>query len=309
MSWQSIHLFNADAARTDAFLLEVVGPAMDGARLLGQLESWFFIRYWECGPHLRLRVKNMRPDAYARLLAQLRARLPDYCGDGGDLPAAYPDEMVFERSDVDPGARRWLAQGSVLEIAYEPELTRYGGVQALAVSERLFAGSAALAMQIIAAAPDANVRRTRGLLLTCAALAAGTRTRASLVAFLRDMQRNWQAILGDVANLNEDARNVSLTQRARYLALIAHLQGGGEAPEGIARAWWLMLQEACGAWRQLAEQGQLVCPANGQAVRDAASLERAIAALIDSHIHMMNNRLGLLPEVEYWYARMLELAA
>lgn len=309
MRWQSVHLFNADAARSDAFLLEVVGPAMDQARQRGQLESWFFVRYWECGPHLRLRVKGMPPAAYAGLLAHLRAHFPRYCGTGAGLPAAYPDAMVFERSNVDAAARRWLAQGTVLEADYEPEWQRYGGVHALAVSERLFARSSALAMQIIAAAPETNARRTRGLLLTCVALAAGTGSRAGLLVFLQNMQRGWQALLGDVRKLNEDARAVSLAQRERYLALIAHLQAAGDAPEGIARDWWHALQDATAQWRRLAADGLLLCPASGAAAADGPALERAIAGLADSHIHMMNNRLGLLPEVEYWYARMLEHAA
>jgi len=309
MGWRSIHLFLADPAATDAFLLEVIAPQMAALRARGHLASWFYLRYWEQGPHIRLRVRHMPAGPYAQLLERLRGQLGQYVKAGHAWPSAYPDDMVFERSNVEAESRRWLPQGAVREIAYEPELQRYGGEHALAISERLFAFSSALALQVIAATPTVDARRSRGLLLTSVALAGATRDRASLLAFLQQMQVTWQAILGQVGSLQAAAKLVSPIQRARYLALIAHLQDGGPAPDGIASEWWAQLQQAIGAWCALAGRGLLLCPLSGQAVLDAPGRTRAIAALLDSHIHMMNNRLGLSPEIEFWYAHLLEHAA
>ncbi|MGW8390008.1 thiopeptide-type bacteriocin biosynthesis protein [Pseudoduganella sp. HUAS MS19] len=308
MGWRSIHLFLADPARADAFLLEVIAPCMDELCACGQAASWFYIRYWEQGPHLRLRVRDMPAAPYAQLLSRLRAQLAHYVAASQAWPLAYPDDMVFERPDVDAVARRWLPQGTVREIAYVPELQRYGGAQALAISERLFALSSALALRVVAASPDPNARRSRGLLLTSVALAAASGERASLLRFLRQMQATWQAILGEVGSLRAAAQLVSPIQRARYLALIEHLQAGRPAPPGIAGEWWAHIQQAIAGWRALARRGLLQCPLSGQAAIDAPGQARAIAALLDAHIHMMNNRLGLSPEIEYWYACMLEHA-
>lgn len=309
MGWHSIHLFLADPAQADEFLLQVIAPEMAALRAGGQLESWFYIRYWEQGPHLRLRLQHVREAIYAPLQVRLHAQLQRYVRAGAQWPHAYPDDMVFERPEVDAEARRWLPQGTVRAIAYQPELQRYGGVHALAVSERLFAFSSALALQVIEATPDADARRSRGLLLTSVALAAATPDRASLLAFLQQMQGTWQAILGEVGSLQAAAQLVSPIQRGHYLALIGHLQQGGAAPQGIAREWWAQLQQASAAWRALAGRGLLQCPLSGQVVIDVPGQARAIAALLDSHIHMMNNRLGLSPEIEFWYAHMLEHVA
>jgi thiopeptide-type bacteriocin biosynthesis protein len=308
MTWQSIHLFLADPANTDSFLQEVIGPTLAGLGVRGPMESWFFIRYWEGGPHLRLRVKGLSPAAYEQLMTSLRTRFGNYLGSEKDLPGAYPDDLVFERPDVDAEARRWLPQGTIKEIAYQPERARYGGPHALDISERLFAHSSDLALQVIGATAAGAARQTTGLLLTCVALAAATRDRDGLLAFLRRMKQTWQPILGNVLGLDAHAGRVALPLRRRYLDLICHLQAGGEAPQGHAGNWWTPLQEAMNDWRRLAASGLLICPRTGEPVTDQPGLECAIAALIDSHIHMMNNRLGLTPPIEYWYASMLAQA-
>lgn len=288
MSWRSFHLFLADPDGSDALLRDMIGPDLCALVASGQARSWFFIRYWENGPHLRVRIAAPDAQACAALLARWRNALPRYLGSQHALPAAYPDDMVFERSDVDAAARRWLPQGTLREIPYEPELARYGGAAALPISEDLFAASSALALDLIAARPPGGARQSAGLLLTCVALAAATPDGASLLAFLQQMKRTWRAILGDVAALEREARQIPLAQRQRYLDLIAHLQNGGAAPAGATRQWWQQLRDATARWRALGGQ----CPLS-------------VAALLDSHIHMMNNRLGLSPAVEYWFAHLL----
>jgi thiopeptide-type bacteriocin biosynthesis protein len=305
MTWQSIHLFLADPVNTDAFLQEVIGPTLAGLDVCGPMESWFFIRYWEGGPHLRLRVKRLPPAAYEHLMTSLRTRFGNYLRSEKDLPGAYPADMVFERPDVDAEARRWLPQGTIKEIAYQPELARYGGPHALDISERLFARSSDLALQVIGATAAGAARQVAGLALTCVALAAATRDSHGLLAFLLRMKQTWQPILGNVLELDAQAERVAAPLRRRYLDFIRHLQTGGEAPQGHAGTWWMALQDAMIDWRRLAASGLLICPRTGQLVTDQPGLECAIAALIDSHIHMMNNRLGLMPRIEYWYASML----
>lgn len=166
-----------------------------------------------------------------------------------------------------------------------------------------------LALQVIGAAPAGTARQSSGLLLTSVALAAATRAGDGLLAFLDRMKQTWQGIAGDARHLEAQAENIALAQRRRYLDLIAHLQAAGATPPGQAGLWWQALQAAVSGWRQLAARGVLMCPLTQQWVSDQPGLERAIAVLIDSHIHMMNNRLGLAPAVEYWYAHMLSHAA
>ncbi|KJY24441.1 hypothetical protein VR46_42420, partial [Streptomyces sp. NRRL S-444] len=56
--WQSLHLtLHTDGADTDAFVTGALAPLMDG-RYGPNGGAWFFIRYHEGGPHLRIRFRG-----------------------------------------------------------------------------------------------------------------------------------------------------------------------------------------------------------------------------------------------------------
>lgn len=96
----------------DTILLEVLSPLLRDLTTRGVIDQWFFIRYADPRPHLRVRL-NGNPEALRELA--LAALLPP-------LTNA-------------------LTMGIVAELqldTYRPELRRYGGVAAMQHAERLF---------------------------------------------------------------------------------------------------------------------------------------------------------------------------
>ncbi|GAA2695607.1 lantibiotic dehydratase [Nonomuraea recticatena] len=87
------------------------------ADLPGSVDRWFFIRYADPDPHLRLRFHGDPAELNARLLPALREWAETLCHDG-------------------------LAARLVLD-AYEPEVARYGGAATIEAAERLFAADSA----------------------------------------------------------------------------------------------------------------------------------------------------------------------
>src|SRR5882757_1457310 len=65
MRWHALHDYN------DRFLLEAVAPAARAAVANGAASGWFFIRYWEGGPHLRLRLADAPPETVDSVAGQL----------------------------------------------------------------------------------------------------------------------------------------------------------------------------------------------------------------------------------------------
>lgn len=103
--WHSIHVFADWVSHTE--LLRAAVP------LARASDQWFFIRYAEGGPHLRIRMRN---PASAAVSDQLCAALRE------------------------GGAR------TVCRATYERELERYGGEDAIEAAERVFAASSELAV-------------------------------------------------------------------------------------------------------------------------------------------------------------------
>src|SRR5690348_13935796 len=86
--WHSWHLYvdSADPAVTEHALIDVVAPALDRLRATGQApDRWFFVRYWQGGPHIRLRVAGLGERPAAEFAEELAAGLAVL---NGELPPA-----------------------------------------------------------------------------------------------------------------------------------------------------------------------------------------------------------------------------
>jgi thiopeptide-type bacteriocin biosynthesis protein len=144
-AWLSVYVHGDDLT---ALLRSGIRPFVEETRAL--CERFFFIRYWEGGPHIRLR---MRP------------------ADGVEL------EVLRSRVDG--------AFGTVVHAPYEPELERYGGTQRMEIAERQFEASSRAVLTVLD--DDWPYDKVLGTAITMhAALAAAAGwSRGEAAAFFR----------------------------------------------------------------------------------------------------------------------------
>ncbi len=133
-NWLAAYLYYPGAPAP--FLTSTVAPFVEEVKREGIAEDWFFISYWEKGPHIRLRFRL--PDPERR--EALRVRLADY------FKAAFSELSEAVPSVSDPEIR---VPGTVFFAEYEPETTRYGGTQAMPVAERLFQVSSESVLSVL----------------------------------------------------------------------------------------------------------------------------------------------------------------
>jgi thiopeptide-type bacteriocin biosynthesis protein len=57
--WISLHVFYTGPL--DRVITEAVGSLVGTFTSKGSIDGYFFLRYWESGPHLRLRLHPTRP--------------------------------------------------------------------------------------------------------------------------------------------------------------------------------------------------------------------------------------------------------
>jgi hypothetical protein len=152
MSWVSVHAFyHGDL---DVLLLRGVRPLVEDLRRASLIDGFFFLRYWDGGPHLRVRLSaadsgRVRAAALRRLGDYLTAcpsdGLPDLSGYAQRAARLAADEAVVDYLRVPEPSN------TVREIAYRPETDRYGEGESLAVVERHFVESSRIAFGLIAA--------------------------------------------------------------------------------------------------------------------------------------------------------------
>ncbi|MDV3456053.1 thiopeptide-type bacteriocin biosynthesis protein [Sphingomonas sp. HF-S4] len=254
--WSADHVFISPGAMSDAFLVDVAAPflkQLDGAG------DWFFIRYGEGGPHLRIRVRVEHEDVAARIHRRWCEAAPAYV-DSGDV------------------------MGGVRRIAYQPEIARYGGPQAMPLSERAFCRSTALSLGIIAATSGDMERRIgQAIGIMIASLRSLTDDQAEIGRILRDHAAGWERWFAAVGwPVTDEAAPVALRDPA---TVEAALHGPAGPPRSYGAAW-----QACLA----ALLDALQPPAPGVAGPED---------IVRSHLHMFCNRLGVSPATEYHLAR------
>ncbi|MFJ7911911.1 thiopeptide-type bacteriocin biosynthesis protein [Kitasatospora sp. NPDC096204] len=268
--WHSLHLTLPLPERgTDAFVTADLAPLMD--ELAG--EDWFFIRYGEGGPHLRVRFRG----AHAH-------------------PGALAGELTRLASLHTPPDGPWTARhGEVAAVPYEPETERYGGPALLPIAEELFTRStrtAVHALRALDASPGARLPLALDLAHTTAH-ALGLDELAA-ARWLRRHSASWRWVtdfrpLPGLA-VHSKVNAVFARQRQALARRAGALRTALDA--GTATSW-------------LADWSAAVADADARMRATAPDgAEERLRWVWASQLHMLFNRLGIGPDEERAVCRL-----
>jgi thiopeptide-type bacteriocin biosynthesis protein len=270
-SWSSDHVFIPPGRMSDLFLVHSVAPFL---RDLAGVRKWFFIRYGEGGPHVRIRVDVESPAVADTVHRRWRDAASDYLD--GSEPG--PEWQAREEPTFDPG--------SVQRIEYEPEIDRYGGPRVMPSNERLFCRSTTLALGIIAATLDDFERRI-GQAVKIMIASAGTLSDDPKVIgeIFRRYAEGWKRFLTPFG-WSPDIQPISLSDLAAVQASLNESASGGRSYTSV---WRVSLAE-------------LLNDLDAENVRPLTANKTDI---VMSQLHMFCNRLGLSPSMEFHLASQI----
>ncbi len=292
--WSSLYLFIGQAEHADELALSA-SRVMESYPEQGQ--DWFFIRYAEGGVHVRFRVG---PSSRA-IFPEVKERLASRCRElalGSEI-----SEWVrqFGAPDLSGMVRE---PGESVEVAYEPEIVRYGGPEAIAYNEDLFRISTAIAVKVIAATrhrDDARAQIAADLMMAAAAALADI---VDAQVYFGEYARGWRTAWP----WSPQSRPDLVSDKE---ALGGHFSRHVEAlrlrkpPTSLPQLWAAKLAEARRHFLALYKNGELISPIGGQLVETKSDFEIAVRSMVSSQIHMLNNRLGLWPDSEVVIAEQL----
>lgn len=310
--WFALHIFLSDAAAADRFLLDWVTPQVRRLMGSGGASGWFFLRYWEGGPHLRLRLRGLSSAGREQLLADARAAVPGYLSAQPPTREAYYRNHFFDGQPLDLTQLPWFDEGSVVVMPYEPEWRRYGGAAGLPVNERLFDLGSTLALSLVRASPGDVSRRLQlaASLMPLFAL-AWQPDLTGVARFLDDYVAYWTMSSAEVKAFNTPAAHAPAPTTEQCQRLAQQLQGARDGATSRSPAALLMagLDAAVAQWAIQRHQGLLISPITNGPVADDTQHRLALQAMLASQLHMLNNRLGLAPMQEVALARSLARTA
>ncbi len=281
-TWHSWHLHagSFEPRELETIVTGVVAPTIsrlvraDGPN--APVRPWFFMRYWQNGPHVRFRVADLTDRQVEFVTASLTERMSALPTGGsgldqqryleaiGGVAAAGEGNGALEAGTLqEPGVHRAL---------YHPEFERYGGEQLLPLSEDLFRVSSVVTLRACGIRTDASRSFSDGLESMAGAMSAWPGDPVELLTAVRD---SWTAFLRQAFPQVADTVQPVATAKAELLRGAAGAVG--DLMAGATNRWtpWsAQLADATRLW--LAELGE----------------HRARGVFI-SHLHMTQNRLGV----------------
>lgn len=150
--WVSAHAFyNGDLT---GLLVDVVAPLKDDLAARALATDMFFLRYWDGGPHLRLRVLPSDPALRSAIETLIEARFAAYfigspSSDSGRDEEYARSAAILGRWEGAAYSERLYANNSVEFIPYRREHDRYGSGVAIIAAERHFTESSTIVLNLL----------------------------------------------------------------------------------------------------------------------------------------------------------------
>lgn len=268
--WISAHIFYS--GNHDLMLQKLIAPFVENnLHLLVELSPWFFIRYWEGGDHIRLRLHHVKGHFLKEDLVNIAA----------DFFKRYPaqrNKQVDQDNDLFP-------DNSVQFISYVPEIQRYGNVRSLSWAESYFAASSTLILKWIADRKNKNTSFIEAiklhLMLIYAAWFNGINIKGLCVGFID----SWVIRLCDPLNDIPVQKQLWLQQFGRSF------EPQKEQLTAAVLNFWEQISN-----KQLPEELHRFNELNLQIMlqyQNEGFPVNKIQAIIQSLMHMTHNRLGI----------------
>lgn len=166
--WVSAHVFRHDDL--DPLLLSHIAPLMAELVADGLVRAFFCLRYWEGGPHVRLRMRTdaaHADEAGRRVAERLGAHLRAHPSARAMDPDGYARIAAeFAALEGRPGyERRLYPPDTVHLIPYQPEHASFGHGPSLDAVERHFCESTAVALDVLRTDPPRRVSAAMAMTL------------------------------------------------------------------------------------------------------------------------------------------------
>jgi thiopeptide-type bacteriocin biosynthesis protein len=302
--WVSAHLHYHDGL--DNLLCSGVRPLVDELIANGLIEGFFFVRYWQGGQHVRLRVLPTDEINKEHISCLIETRI-------GQFFTRSPSQAII-RSEHYARAAAWLCQqefgqrtvtieplqpnNCIRYVAYSPEYGRCGGPAGVAAFEPHFMDSSKIALELIATNPSPRQRTGRALALMLLAAAVAVPDLQRLARFFRTSYRNWadRLVTGDRVHPKRyeteferhyDRQRPQIDDLVRQLLEVACHPGGDDA-DAISARWMASIAVLRDRLDSLAPDDQRM----------------GLEPLLFQALHKHNNRLGV-PLIEETYLLFL----
>jgi hypothetical protein len=317
--WLAAYLYCGEP--WENFLVKSVQPFVRTILEEKLADQYFFIRYWERGPHIRLRFTGDE----TVLEKEVKPRLDEYFR---GYFREYPTERQMPEYVKNwPEEHRWYPNDTIQYIQYEPEVTRYGGLQGIRIGEKQFEASSNAVIAVIEDAEEWEYDRALGAAIQLHlgfAYALGmdlieTReffSRIAMMWFSRAFgydekmtpeqvkerkEKTWQAFSENFSKQKE-------VLVPYHETLWEAFTGGYEFDREWLTRWIGDMRTVGQRLEQAQSEGKLEFSRwqRPQVNADIPESRQMLWTILESYVHMTNNRLGILNRDEAYLGYLIK---
>jgi len=315
--WLSVHLFYYDDPVP--LLLECIKPLIAELRAQQVIERFFFIRYWQGGPHIRLRLLCTQAALRESIQPMLEARVTTFFTHHPSITQI--EQETYVRYRVALGRREHAQEdqtplypnNSFQYIPYEPEYDRYGGVEAMPVVEGYFMQSSELVLDLLQKRPSHDQLTGQAIAMMFLGVWLWENDLTNLPLLFERYSRGWMASFNvdraytpPLFEKKYSRQSQQLRHLVEQLLALKQQQDFSLADALIAR-WSTTLKTLKDQLCRLESQGKLQYRPGTSSPEHPEQLRyRSLLSILFSCLHMHNNRLGISLLEEAYLAFLLQ---
>ncbi len=311
--WISVYLYYEEPF--ESLLIKGIKPFMQPLVESGLIQRYFFIRYYEDGPHIRLRIRGEKDMLETIIFQNLEEHFQRYF-------RLEPSVRLEERAD-------WYPNNSMKLSKYVPEVGRYGGQFGVTVAERQFHLSSEVVLQVIEKYGEYNwtedIALGEGIQLNLSmAFACGLNLEES-IQFFDFFCTHW--VQASIYLLNISAEQIE-EEKARWFSFYeTNFQNNKDLIVNQNAALWQVLndkeefhEDYMNAWiggNQLiykdlasAYEGSLLSARDSKYImkntQQLSEKTLLVWSILSDYVHITNNRLGISTENEAFMAYLIK---
>lgn len=285
-SWVSAHLYYANPI--NEFLRQFINTVIKKYRKKHLVEKYFFIRYNEKGPHIRLRF--LVESKYVLYVKEdLKKSFDDYV-------RINPAENIVDGHLIYSGP---IIENEILFVDYEPEFDRYGQQQGILIAEDHFQFCSSIILQLIKKEKKFSYEKSLGYAIRFhlgILYAIGIRSCDEIQIFLNQVFVSWltnyyRVDLSTKKDLIfKQYKDALEEQKNNLFEIIQHTWDNLLAENPFIESWfskWISENVIIyNRYSKLRDSGY-------ELTVNGVNKEQEIGYIYNSLMHMTNNRLGI----------------
>lgn len=287
LEWLCYHIhYQADF---NCLLTDCISPLLTKLEYQKYSYDYFFLRYWKNGPHLRLRIKIDHKNKFA-IKDTIEQTITDHL-------EQYPSESSINEHTHYESSKKFaalendtqnefacIANNSLHQADYNPELHKYGGPIGMQIAEEIFIVSSKLAMYACVQKVDKFIY---GITMMFFATKAFQLSLPEMQRFFQAYYQYW--LRYGQPDQKTKLRLEHLLSQNRLKKLLYEIQVGHTVKN--LSPWLLSLSTAHHKLTQNLEEITTY-------LTDLNAQQYPIQYLLTQYIHTNNNRLGVLATEE-----------